>query len=301
MKNKKIKYTYNVLGLAIIIFLAIREICGALFAGFGFQADSFSGIGIYMVIFLASCLVPTIMMENVLGVHPKMFKKVNPENAINLVFYSYLIIFITGIANGIIHALLKMIGLDFKQRLIQLPENKFILVLYFVFICIMPAILEEIFIRGYVFNAFKQWGQTFAIFVSSLCFALMHSSLDNILVYFVCGVLLAIVYIITDSIFTCMLLHFVNNTVSFFIMYFQQQVNAVSALTMIAYINVATIVFGIIAKLYLDKNNIRIRDYIRKDDELFKKLMASSKSYFAISAFALLLFFAAYQSFISLT
>lgn len=301
MKNRKIKYTYNILGLAIIIFLAIREICTAIFTRFGFKTDNFLGMGIYMLIFLASCLIPTIMMENTLGIHPKMFKKVKPAKAVNLVFLSYFIILIINIVNGVIHALLKNVGLNFKPRIIQLPENKFILILYFVFICIMPAILEEIFLRGYVFNAFRQWGQTFAIVVSSLCFALMHSSLDNVLVYFVCGVLLAVVYIITDSIFTCMLLHFVNNTVSFFIMYFQQQVNAVSALTMIAYINVATIVLGFIGKIYLDKNNIHIKDYIQKDNELIKKITASSKSYFALSAFALLLFFAAYQSFISLT
>lgn len=297
MKFKRLKYSYNVLGFSIIIFLAIREIFGVVFNLMGMSINTAGGIGIYMVIFIFACLVPATIMENMLGLRPKIFKKVKSKTTINLVFYSYLIILIAGFVDGIIHKLFNYMGFKFKNPQINIPENKFSMILLFIFMCVLPPILEEIFVRGYVFNAFRCFGQTFAIVVSSLCFALMHSSLDRLLVYFVCGVLLAQLYCITDSIFPSMILHFVNNSIAFFISYFQQRVNPIYALTMIIYINIVVIVLGIVGKIYIDKNNIKITEIMEKDKELAKKLMVISKSYVGLAAFALLLFLAVYQSF----
>lgn len=297
MRYKNLRYSYNVIGLAIIMFLAIREIMGFVLGIVPLEKGTIPYIAINMVTFIAACIVPAVMMENMLGMHPKLFKKVNLVAVGSAGVYSYLLILVAGVVNSIVLALVKMAGLEFAPRTVDIPDGTAAVILYFIYVCVLPPILEEIFARGYILNALKPLGTTFAVVVSSVCFSLMHSSLENFLLYFICGVILARVYLTFDSIFASMLVHFINNTISFFVMYFQQQVNAVSALSMIAYINIFVIVLGVVGMRYLSKSGFKWKKMFRKDSELTAKIGYITKSPVAVCAFAMLLFFAAYQSF----
>ena len=297
MRYKNLKYSYNVIGLAVIMFLAIREIMGFVLGTVPLEKGSVPYISVGLATFIASCIIPAIVMENMLGMHPKLFKKANFVAVASAGVYSYLLILGAGLVNSLILALVKVAGLDFAPRTIDIPSGTAAVIMYFVYVCILPPILEEIFVRGYILNALKPLGTTFAVVVSSVCFSLMHSSLENFLLYFICGVILARVYLTFDSIFASMLVHFINNTVSFFVMYFQQQVNAVSALSMIAYINIFAIVLGVVGMRYLSKSGFRWKKMFYKDAELTVKLGYITKSPVAVCAFGMLLFFAAYQSF----
>lgn len=82
VKNKNLKFIYNVVGFAVIVFLAIREICGAVLARLPFEADSAVMLIIGIAVFLAACLVPTITIENTLGLHPKLFRKTNATDTL---------------------------------------------------------------------------------------------------------------------------------------------------------------------------------------------------------------------------
>ena len=297
MRYKNLKYSYNVIGMAIIMFLATREIMGFVLSVTGMEKGTVPYILISMLSFVASCIIPAVIMENMLGMHPKIFKKANFVTVGSAGLYSYLLILGAGVINSLVLAVVKMAGLDFAPQTIDIPKGTAALILYFIYVCVLPPILEEIFVRGYILNALKPLGTTFAVIVSSVCFSLMHSSLENFLLYFICGVILARVYLTFDSIFASMLVHFINNTISFFVMYFQQQVNAVSALSMIAYINIFVIVLGVVAMRWLSKNGFKWKKIFYKDLELTAKLGYIAKSPIAVCAFAMLLFFGAYQSF----
>ena len=297
MKYRNLRYTYSVLGLAVIMFLSVREIMGLLLSFLPIEAGTVPYIVINMVTFLVSCIIPAITMENMLGLHPKLFKKASLPDVAASGLYSYLLILGAGLANSIILAVAAKAGLQFAPRTITIPEGAAAFALYFMHICILPPLLEEIFLRGYVLNALKPAGTTFAVVVSSAVFSLMHSSLENFLLYFACGIILAKVYLTFDSIFASMLVHFINNTMSFFMLYFQQQINAVSALSLVALVNVFVLILGFVAKRYLDKNKFRFKKVLVKDEELSAKLLSVSKSPVALTAFGLLLFFAAFQSF----
>ena len=297
MRYKNLKYSYNVIGMAIIMFLATREIVGFVLSVTGLEKGTAPYILISMLSFVASCIIPAVIMENMLGMHPKLFKKANFVTVGSAGLYSYLLILGAGVVNSLLLALVKMAGLDFAPQTIDIPKSTAALILYFIYVCVLPPILEEIFVRGYILNALKPLGTTFAVIVSSVCFSLMHSSLENFLLYFICGVILARVYLTFDSIFASMLVHFINNTISFFVMYFQQQVNAVSALSMIAYINIFVIVLGVVAMRWLSKSGFKWKKIFHKDPELTAKLGYVAKSPVAVCAFSMLLFFGAYQSF----
>ncbi len=297
MKYRNLRYTYSVIGIAVIMFLSVREVMGLVLSFLPVETGTVPYIVINMVTFIVACIIPAITMENMLGLHPKLFKKTGVPKLAAAGVYNYLLILAAGIVNSLVLALVAVFGLEFLPKTITIPQGAAAVVLYFIHICVLPPVLEEILVRGYILNALKPLGTAFAVTVSSVCFSLMHSSLENFLLYFICGVILARVYITFDSIFASMFVHFINNTMSFFILYFQQRVNAVSALSMVAYINIFVLILGFVGKRYLDKKGFRWKKVFTKDTELSAKLLHISKSPIALTAFGLLLFFAAYQSF----
>ena len=80
---------------------------------------------------------------------------------------------------------------------------------------LMPAITEELLFRGFIFSAFlKNISPAMAIIISSAMFAAMHLSLLKFVPTFLLGVVFAYTVYKTKSLYSSMLLHFINNTFS---------------------------------------------------------------------------------------
>lgn len=297
MKYKNLKYTFNIIGLAVVMFLAIKEFCYLILSRIPFSEGSLMPIVLSIAVFIVSCLVPTVAMENLLGLHPKLFRKSEPVPVGFTVMYGYLLILAAGIVNNLILTAISLTGIKFAPRELAIPEGAAAGVLYFIYICILPPVLEEIFLRGYVLNALKGYGQTFAVITSSVCFALMHSSLENFPVYFACGILLALVYLTFDSLLPAMALHCLNNSISFFLAYFRQRVNAISALSMTVYIYISVLILGFAGYHYLSKHGIKLTACLVPDSDIRGKTEQFFKSYIALAAFGLLIFFGALGSY----
>lgn len=300
MKYKNLKYTYNVIGFAIIIFLTLRESLSMLIMHTTLEKGTPIFILLSMAVYILACFIPVALMENMLGIHPLLFRKVKVADAAATAAFGYLIILAAGILNSIVLMLLKNVGLDFAVQNITLPDTFFSKLLYFVYICILPPLLEEIFVRGIILNTLKNWGLPFAVFVSSVIFALLHSSLHSFLIYFVCGVVLAKVYIAFDSIWPCVLLHFVNNTVSFVQLSFQQSANAASAVFFSVYIYLMAMILGYVGLKHIQKSKINLAFSFTRMRDIKLKVTSMFQSYVGLCAFALLLFMAAYNSYLAL-
>ena len=94
-----------------------------------------------------------------------------------------------------------------------------------------------------------------------------------------------------------MALHFVNNTVSYFLSSFQNRVNAVSALSLTVFIYICTIVLGYAGKKYLDSKGIKLFSCLKRENGPFKNIKAVFGAPAGLTAFYLLLFFAALGSY----
>lgn len=103
----------------------------------------------------------------------------------------------------------------------SLPAGGSALVVNFLGLCVVPAILEELFFRGALQGLMRPCGSAAAIFAPALLFALLHMDLAQGITAFVCGVFLGWLTERTGSILPGMLLHFVNNTIAFIIAYLQ--------------------------------------------------------------------------------
>lgn len=93
-------------------------------------------------------------------------------------------------------------------------------------IAIIPAFGEEILFRGAVFSGFKTMGVKKAILLSALLFSLFHMNILQTVYQFIFGIVLAIVLLISGSIFATIIMHFLNNLiVIIYSSYLQDKIN----------------------------------------------------------------------------
>ena len=79
------------------------------------------------------------------------------------------------------------------------------------FVAIIPGICEELLFRGAILGAWEIKGSKKAIFISSVWFMLMHGTLTGIPAQLMCGIILGIIVVSTDSLFSGMIFHTVYN------------------------------------------------------------------------------------------
>lgn len=100
-----------------------------------------------------------------------------------------------------------------------LPSGGTELFLQFLVLCVMPAIVEELFFRGALQGLLRPCGSEVAIFGPALLFALLHLDPIQGLTALVCGVFLGWLTERSGSILPGMLLHFTNNCLAFLSLY----------------------------------------------------------------------------------
>lgn len=92
--------------------------------------------------------------------------------------------------------------------------------LFFLGGAVAAPIGEEVFFRGFVYNAFKRrLSVRAAIVLSGLAFALIHASPLGLIVIFPMGMLLAYVYERTGSLWVTITMHALNNGLAFMLLW----------------------------------------------------------------------------------
>lgn len=94
---------------------------------------------------------------------------------------------------------------------LSLPQSKIGVLLYILYLAIIPAIFEELLFRKAILNGAKRFGSRFAIIFTAVAFGLFHQNLQQILGTTLIGFVLALVTIKTGDIKTAIALHFTNN------------------------------------------------------------------------------------------
>ncbi|NLN81288.1 MAG: CPBP family intramembrane metalloprotease [Clostridiales bacterium] len=84
---------------------------------------------------------------------------------------------------------------------------------------LLPAVFEEMVYRGYILRTLRSYGDTFAIVVSSILFALMHGNLLQIPFALIVGLAFGYLVVKTGRIWVAMTLHFLNNFMSLLLTY----------------------------------------------------------------------------------
>ena len=137
-------------------------------------------------------------------------KKISFKEIIRTILIVILVYPIILLLNGIFLTILSnFIELNNFSMDILLTEKG--IIRYLIFLCVVPAICEEIFFRGALINSYEVYGSRFAIVMSSLVFALFHFDIQNFIAPFLLGILFGNILELTGSLFSVILGHFVNN------------------------------------------------------------------------------------------
>lgn len=81
---------------------------------------------------------------------------------------------------------------------------------------IIPAVCEEFLFRGILFSEYRRYGTGNTIIITSLCFAMMHFSVENFFIYLFTGILLGFVTAVSRSIIPATVLHLMSNALSIY-------------------------------------------------------------------------------------
>ncbi len=105
---------------------------------------------------------------------------------------------------------------DYQETLQSLIKSPITSILQ---VCIIAPIIEEILMRGFVLGGLKNsYGAVGALFISALFFAILHFNMVQTLSAFVCGIILGLLYIKTNSIICCIIAHSGYNLISYITM-----------------------------------------------------------------------------------
>ena len=87
-------------------------------------------------------------------------------------------------------------------------------IVYTLFVCVIPAVCEEVLFRGLIFTGLKKMGATVGVLGSAFLFMIMHGSPDQTVHQFILGVILALAFLITNNLWIPIIIHFFNNFIA---------------------------------------------------------------------------------------
>lgn len=148
------------------------------------------------------------------------YNKVKPSTLLYALIFTWLSMPLTTLINAI-----SMLFVDNTVMVLsdQILGVAFPVMLFFM--AVVPAFCEETLFRGVVYGGYRKQGDKFvAVLLSGFLFGVMHMNLNQALYAFAIGVLLALLFEATDSIFPTMLFHFVYNAQSCCLMYFVEEI-----------------------------------------------------------------------------
>lgn len=91
------------------------------------------------------------------------------------------------------------------------PKSVIGVLLFYLSTAVAPALVEEMALRGIIMQPLRRYGDWFAIICTSLIFGLMHCNLLQIPFAFIAGIALGYAVVVTESVWTGVLIHFLNN------------------------------------------------------------------------------------------
>ena len=105
----------------------------------------------------------------------------------------------------------------FNMNIPQMPETPRSvtgILLFYLSTAVVPALIEEMALRGIVMQTLRRYGDLFAIICSALIFGLMHCNLMQIPFAIIAGVAIGYAVVVTESVWTGVIIHFLNNAFS---------------------------------------------------------------------------------------
>ncbi|MGB3453750.1 MAG: type II CAAX endopeptidase family protein [Moheibacter sp.] len=176
--------------------------------------------------YLAGGVFAIMLILPMLNISWDVIKKhiMNPTSIALILLSTLLYVFLIPFTE-MIGSIVPTAGNSFLEELYEMFKSGFEMMMDykiagFITVCILAPILEEILFRGVLLRGLLQNGTSpiIAIFVSSLLFGAAHLNPWQFIAAGFLGAIFGFVYYRTRSLWLCMFLHALNNTISFVFM-----------------------------------------------------------------------------------
>lgn len=244
--DKKILKTIGALcGFSIVVYFVMSTLIGLVVAFLysntslniefiyeqGLGSWAFSSIATVLFIglpFLATYMV--LRKKKITGILP-LGTTYNTKASIYLVVaFLPLTLLSTFLINFISIMIQSLMGVEFLSGMEDMAVTSVKDFLFMtLFVAIIPAILEEIAIRGILLQPLRRFGDGFAIVVSAVIFSLLHGNMVQIPYTVIAGIYFGYVMVATGSLWPSIILHFFNNFYSVIITAFDSNFSVTTA------------------------------------------------------------------------
>ena len=207
-----------------------------------------------IILYMLSFLLPAFFVSRFLNNEFSQKQRKNIVFSCRFPRYFYLLlpaalgcIAISGRVTEILQKILGNARIGFIGSAPTLPDDVIGILLVFVSSAVIPAVVEEILFRKVVLSHLTPYGKWFAIVMSSLFFAFMHSNPSQILYAFVGGLVMGFVTLKCGSVLPAVIIHFSNNTLSLVYLLIKKYAEEKTFTFIVLFIDTVLSVMGIIA------------------------------------------------------
>ena len=254
--------TTNCIGIALVLFLLLFDYLGILFEPLMAWAEAtlpedaaYAVIDVcgsieYLLAFILPGVFLCLIMPRKQRV-PMMLTPTLPRGSAWLILIGMMIISTTAIVNSWMVSIFEYD--DFSGEILwgTSTMQDYEGVLLFISTAIVPAFCEEFLFRGVICNQLRPYGKTIAVLGSAILFGLMHQNVGQLFYTTVAGVVLAVLYLETKSIWAPILLHLFNNLSSVVYNIISDRLDLTSANRLWAVLEALTVGLGLVAILAL--------------------------------------------------
>lgn len=223
--HRKLKIYSIAAGMSVLGFFMMQGLLSLILSNIGTVMELYNNNVVFVLaldsIYSVVCLgVPFLLayfFEKNLSEYEilPLGKAENAEDMLLLIFAALGACIIGSYVSSYFSSFLQQLfDVKFTSQEIPLPNTSWGVVLYIVRSAMVPALIEEFAIRGVVMQPLRKYGDWFAMLMSSMVFALMHGNMIQIPFAFLAGLAISFAVIKTGSLWTGIIIHFLNNFVS---------------------------------------------------------------------------------------
>ncbi len=117
----------------------------------------------------------------------------------------------------------------------------------------VPALVEEFAVRGVIMQSLRKYGDILAIAVSAVLFALLHGNMVQAPFALILGCVIGWLVIVTDSLWTGIAIHFMNNAYAVIMNTLMEQIPEYTYAIIFLIVNAIGVVLGVMSFFRMDK------------------------------------------------
>lgn len=221
--KKEILMVSGILGCALIVFELIGRGLAWLvrfFYSSGLLTRTFNTSCLFQIVYtLTAILLPFFLASKIIEkrqnqTHSELLPFGPPKNYILFLCslgVGFMAIMLSNMLTSMFVVSMNNHGITFDSASVDVPTSASGYFWIIIADALVPALCEEYALRGVVMGSLRKYGDSVAIGISSLLFALMHGNMTQAPFAFLLGLVIGRLVIATGSMWTGIIIHFLNN------------------------------------------------------------------------------------------